>query len=218
MRLLFSLFLCSFFVMQISCAAKKEAVPHHIGSGKLFSALVQFVNSEGLWHNNPELLKRNLRIDLRLMDADITSIGELEEKKLHKDSQGLDTRKKVLKSKKIPIADAIADQNCIHGGGVPPPPDPSDTTNYERPEKSPYCEERGSFITIIFSRLQSTDISNCKSSQPDLDTNAVCRCIEVKALELTSYSNMMYALYIFKSSKNKKWQVVRKELLGGAAS
>lgn len=177
---------------------------------ELFTTLVEYVSSKGLYHDEPKQLKLSLRVDPHIMSIGYSHQEKLKKQDLSTSPKQLAERQNILENKKIPLANAIKEQECIYYGGLGDPENLNEQ-NMPKSQIPQHCKDLGFFITIIFGQPQPTADANCTTSE-NSDLNS--QCWKIDALELTSSSKNVYSLYL-SNQPPKGWVIKRKELIGG---
>lgn len=182
----------------------------------LFPALVKYVSTVGLHFNRPQDFER-LQIDPRQVTGTYNCCGDIQVNNLKYSPEELAKNRQILEKFNISETDVLKDQECIFSQGLPEPPDPDNPDKEKTFPFSQRCEEKGFFLTILFSQPESVAASSCTTSEESNLESRRNQCRKVLAFEFTSYSRFIFALYLTKDPQ-EGWKVIRKKLIHGVFS
>ncbi|GAA5521640.1 hypothetical protein Asal01_01583 [Fodinibius salicampi] len=207
-------------LVQLSCVNKRLSNTDFKNDihrdSTLYATLVEYGKTNGLTQTDPKKLKSSLRIDPRSIDTAYSFVGKLEAKDLYASKKQLNLRRQIIKNHNLTIANVIEDQKCSNYGGLRPPPGRDDSIEIKIPS---HCKNIGlhSFITIIFGQPEITADSNCANINSRQLEDPQATCWEIKAIEYTSSSELIFNLYLIEDPE-EGWNVVHKKNIWGAIS
>ncbi|PEN07601.1 hypothetical protein CRI93_06365 [Longimonas halophila] len=168
----------------------------------LFATLVQYVNENGLWIGPTDARA----FDLRDVEAERLVLSMAPDA-VHPVA---DERSQTLRRFGVPVTDIVADADCAFTSGLPVP----DSTGALAPA-SPACQEKGSFVSVVFGSPRPADA--CSGTETQLDSEDTRRCVVVRAVEISDHSFYEYDLTV-RYTLDQGWMVVEKTVIDGADS
>lgn len=172
----------------------------------LFATLVQYVNENGLWIGPTD----TRAFDLRDVEAERPVLSMAPDAVHPVADERRAERRQTLRRFGVPVTDIAADAACAFTGGLPVPDSTGALTS-----ASPACQEKGSFVSVVFGSPRPADA--CSVTETQLDSEGTHRCVVVRAVEISDYSFYEYDLTVAYTA-DQGWTVVEKTLIDGAAS